>query len=303
MDSKTFHMIVNPTIKRNELDKEIHSITTHFLKYGIEIQIHKTEHERHAIEIAEGLVRSGSNDLISYGGDGTAFEVINGIMRSGKHQQARLGILPCGTGNAFLKDFGMFTWRDTADRIIQNRTQKVDIGRITPEGMENKRSVYFHNIVAFGTFAEACRLRHTRFKLMGRHGYNAAFLYFMTHLKMYPFELKIDGSPSFNFSGPIAAVCNSQYTGHKARLSPFSKIDDGQFEVIYVEDIQAMELFKLFLKHNTGEHLNHSSVTSLRASRIEISIKEIDQTMVDGELFKNIPLKIENLHLALEIFA
>jgi len=297
-----YHFIANPQARRGKIMDELRAVREAFRQAGKAAKFFFTEHPRHAIEIAEDLARSGAEIILSCGGDGTAFEVVNGIMRSGRAKSVRLGIIPLGTGNSFMRDFGVSSWRESVERIFREKTIKADIGRIIPADGENSSCVYFHNMAAFGTFAEACKLRHGGFRFMGKHAYNAAFLYLLTHLKLYPIQLAFDGSSPLEFRGPIVAVCNSQFTGHDIRLSPSSRIDDGRFEAIYVEDVPASELFKLFLKHPSGQHLNHPKITVVSASRIDIRIEDIDCHMVDGELFSNRPLRIDCLPQALEIF-
>ena len=46
-------------------------------------------------------VGNGCNQVVVAGGDGSIHEAVNGIMQAGR--PARLGVIPCGTGNDFAK--------------------------------------------------------------------------------------------------------------------------------------------------------------------------------------------------------
>ncbi len=303
MKENNYHIIANPLAGHGiakDLVPELHKI---FAKQEKELEVHFTKHSRHGIELAEALARSGAHHILALGGDGTAFETLNGIMRSNRHSTICMGILPIGTGNAFVQDFGIVRCQDALKRIFHDSRLKVDVGKVLPKNGENQRPVYFLNSMLFGAFAEACRLKHSGFRVMGKQSYNAAFLYLLAKWKEYKLRFRIDGAPQHETLGAIAAICNSQYTGRKLRISPNSRTSDGVFEVLYGEGLTASEMFKIFMSLKTAQHLNHPKITAIPAKKIEIEIEGIEQTVVDGELFKNLPLTIENLHQAIQIYA
>jgi len=302
MSELSLPIIANPTAAYGKAKAQLEEIVQFFRKQNREPKIAWTRHSRHAIEIAETLARSGTPCLVSAGGDGTAFEVINGIMRSGRSEEVRLGILPLGTGNSFLRDFGVQTALEAAERILNGNTCKVDIGKISYARDGAARVAYFHNIVGFGFVAEACRIRHTRFKWFRSYGYHAAFFYLLARLKTYRIRLRINGAPELTIPAPMLAICNSQYTGHNMRISPQSRVDDGQWEVLLAEEMSAIELLKIFLSLPSGMHLNHPKIRILPASRIDVDMEEMSYAMVDGELLESLPFRIELLPRALEIF-
>ena len=107
----------------------------------------------HAIEIARELVSNGATNIIVAGGDGTLNEVVNGIFMA--EQQSRheitLGMLPVGTGNDWIKTFGIPDhYQKAIDVIKAHKTVLQDVGEITclMDGQTSKR--YFVNIAGFG---------------------------------------------------------------------------------------------------------------------------------------------------------
>src|ERR671938_1465026 len=67
--------------------------------------------------------------IIACGGDGTASEVANGILESGR--DVELGLLPSGTGGDFRRTLGISMRAATASRALrEGRTRRIDVGRV-----------------------------------------------------------------------------------------------------------------------------------------------------------------------------
>jgi YegS/Rv2252/BmrU family lipid kinase len=127
---------------------------------GISFQLSISLYPRHAIELAKELVTNGATHLIVAGGDGTLNEVVNGIFLAEQtvHHEITLGMLPVGTGNDWIKTFGIPDhYQKAIDIIKEYKTIKQDIGEITclMEGESSKR--YFVNIAGFGFDALVAR--------------------------------------------------------------------------------------------------------------------------------------------------
>jgi YegS/Rv2252/BmrU family lipid kinase len=120
---------------------------------GISFQLSISQYPLHAIELAKELVINGATHLIVAGGDGTLNEVVNGVFLAEQtvHHEITLGMLPVGTGNDWIKTFGIPDhYQKAIDIIKEYKTVKQDVGEITclMEGKSSKR--YFVNIAGFG---------------------------------------------------------------------------------------------------------------------------------------------------------
>jgi YegS/Rv2252/BmrU family lipid kinase len=119
----------------------------------ITYQLFISRYPRHAIELARELVASGATHLIIAGGDGTLNEVVNGIFLADQESlhEITLGMIPVGTGNDWIKTFGIpDQYQKAIDIIKAYKTVRQDVGEITchTEGEPGKR--YFVNIAGFG---------------------------------------------------------------------------------------------------------------------------------------------------------
>ena len=73
---------------------------------GIELEIVQTSRAGEATALARGAYAQGFRNFLAVGGDGTSYEIVNGLFPAAETQgRPALGFLPLGTGNSFLRDF------------------------------------------------------------------------------------------------------------------------------------------------------------------------------------------------------
>jgi diacylglycerol kinase (ATP) len=96
------------------------------------VDIAVTRHAGHAMELVAEADLGAFDGLIAAGGDGTLFEVLNGLYRKEPQERIPLGLVPVGTGNAFVRDLGLMPgeWRKGIDIIARNQPRRVDVGRV-----------------------------------------------------------------------------------------------------------------------------------------------------------------------------
>ena len=108
----------------------------------IEATQFQTKKSKEAIEMAKSYSNQNFDIIVSIGGDGTMNEVLNGILDSNNEIKPVLAILPNGTGNDFVKSAKLKSnISDFINAILENRSIKIDIGRIESNGQKH----YFLN--------------------------------------------------------------------------------------------------------------------------------------------------------------
>src|SRR5215467_16183160 len=113
----TFLAIINPAAGGGRCRELVGPALARLRSAGIEIETAETNGPRQATEITRDAYRRGVRKFIAVGGDGTSFEILNGLFpesrsqvsgvrsQDGKADDAQiptLGFLPLGTGNSFL---------------------------------------------------------------------------------------------------------------------------------------------------------------------------------------------------------
>src|SRR5512137_1838712 len=90
-----------------------------------------SEYAGHAFQIGRDAASQGFERILSIGGDGTPFEIVNGLYAEGRPgRDIELGMIPAGTGNSFLRDFSLTTWRDAVENILAGKRRRVDLVEI-----------------------------------------------------------------------------------------------------------------------------------------------------------------------------
>ena len=104
-----YKVIVNPISGRGAGERLLPRVEQILRSYDLNYDLVQTEYPGHAIELAQEAIKSGYNILVAMGGDGTANEVLNGIMHAKQNgtDGIALGVLSVGSGNDFAFSLGV----------------------------------------------------------------------------------------------------------------------------------------------------------------------------------------------------
>jgi diacylglycerol kinase (ATP) len=238
---------------------------------------------------------AGAADLlVVLGGDGSLFEVVNGIMDT--PHRPRLAQIPVGTGNSFIKDLGINDVQDGIAAILGGKLRAVDLGRFTSAS----GSYYFINLLGAGFVARVAKLAG-RFKFLGAHSYSLAVLILLVPLKARRLELVADGASSVR-DAHFVEICNSRKTGGDMIMAPDAEVDDGLFDVIVAKAMTRRQVLALFPQIFKGTHVNSSLVESFKCRKLSVRFDTEEPVSPDGELVGVTPLEAEVVPGALELY-
>lgn len=295
MSIKRARLIYNPTSGREEMKRRLPDILQRLEQGGIETSCHATIGEGDATMAAAEAADRGYDMIIAAGGDGTLYEVINGL--ANKPNIPPLGILPVGTTNDFARATGIPKhWEYACDLIIQQYTRPIDVGKA------NDR--YFINIAGGGSLTELTYDVPSKLKTMvGQLAYYMKGMEKMTRLR--PTELKFEaaGVGEFHDEFMMFLICNSNSVGGFERLAPDSLLDDGLLDVLLIRKCNLPEFIKLVTLALRGEHLNDPHVIHFRTNELKVTTPDYVQINLDGEYGGVLPCTFSVLPSRLNIFA
>jgi len=291
-------VIFNPGASYGRAVKKLSDIRARFDSLGINTKFLSTEYPGHGSELVAKTGLSGYDGLIAAGGDGTVFEVLNGLYRHPRTTRVPLGLLPVGTGNAFARDLGLrpAAWRDAIDLIHRGQTRQVDVGHVKTADA----TYFFLNIVHMGFSVDANRSAQ-KLKFLGDSAYTLATLWRVLRLGSYPLELVIDGEPVHS-DNVFVAISNTRYTGTHFMMAPGAIIDDGLLDLTLLSRLSRRRILKLFPTIYDGGHVGYEEVTTHKAARIKIQSPTAMLLAPDGEFLGHTPAEISCLHRDLTIF-
>jgi diacylglycerol kinase (ATP) len=264
-----------------------------------QVERHRTRGPGSATERLAGGRLAGYDGIVAAGGDGTLFEVVNGLCAHAADERPPLGVLPVGTGNAFARDLGLEPgdWRGGVDLLKAGHTRKLDVGRVEcPAG-----DYHFLNIVGAG-LPVAAMLTAERLKPLGRSAYTAATLWQALRCRSASFELELDGE-RIRQDSLFVEIANTRYTGTSFLIAPDARMDDGLFDVVLVRRLPRRRLLRLFPSIYSGRHVEYPEVTMRRAREVRILAPRGLPLAPDGELRGSTPATVRCLPGHLDVFA
>ena len=291
-------IIFNPNAAYGRSVKKLPDIRTKFRNLGIETTFMPTTHPGHGKELVAGTDLSDFDGLVAAGGDGTVFEVLNGLYKHAKPARIPLGLIPIGTGNAFARELDLppGAWSEAIDKLQLGRTRQVDVGYVKSAD----QNYYFLNIVSMGFTIEA-GLSAQKLKFLGNTAYTLATLWQVLKLKSYPLVMEFNGEV-VQIDNVFLTISNSRYTGTHFLIAPDAVIDDGQLDVTVLRSLPRLRLLKLFPTIYDGRHVKYQEITTYKATSIIIRSPEAMLLGPDGEFCGRSPAEISCLHQDLTIF-
>lgn len=292
---KRARLIYNPTSGREEMKRRLADILQRLDEGGIETSVHATTGAGDATLAAANAVERGSYDLIiAAGGDGTLYEVINGMAE--KDHCPPLGVFPLGTTNDFARALGISRyWEDYCDLIIRQEAKPIDIGKANEK--------YFINIAGGGTLTELTYEVPSKLKTMiGQLAYYWKGLEKMVSLAPQELMIRAAGQKELHGEFMLFFIANTNSVGGFERLLPGAKIDDGLFDVIAVRNCNLAEMIRLVTLALRGEHVHDRKIIHFKTDYMEVTSPGHVQLNLDGELGGMLPATFRNLPRHLHVF-
>ncbi|QZY55074.1 diacylglycerol/lipid kinase family protein [Crassaminicella profunda] len=265
--------IVNPVAGKGNCDFVIGKIKEQMDFFHIPYKIKLTTRKNEAEEIAKDAVIKGYEKIVAVGGDGTIYEVVNGMIGS----SASLGVIPSGTGNDFVRTVGIPNDLEKALNVIAyGKKVQIDCGKV------NDR--YFVNVASIGLDAEIVKeTENIKKYLSGSWAYMGGLLKTLFSYKHKRVNMNIDGSKK-NKNITLVAVANGKYYGGGMKIAPMADIKDGDFQVCIVDKISKFKLMRVFPKIFSGEHVHYDEVDMHKGKQVKIKSDEHLSINLDGDI-------------------
>lgn len=300
--SKTL-LILNPVAGKGKGKKYFAPVRKLFSESFPGLEVKTSEYPGHITELGKEAAKDGFQRIVTLGGDGTPFELINGIYASGiPEQDIQLGMIPAGTGNSFLRDFNGVEPDTWIDKILAGNTRAVDLIEFTYHKNGHPVKCYFINIMGIGLIADILKLTNEKLKWMGALGYNAAVLIRLFRGMNNRIKLTVDGETTELVNSALV-INNSKFTGGEMKIAPMADTADGSVDMVVFNEVNRREIIDIFLNVFKGTHVNHPKVKLFKGAEMEIDADPQLLLMADGELLGHTPMTLKVLPEQLKIFA
>jgi YegS/Rv2252/BmrU family lipid kinase len=298
-------VILNPHAGSGRGKKDRSEILKRLHKSDFQFELAVSEFPKHTIQLTIQAIEQGFRNLIVAGGDGTLNEAVNGIFlqKTCPPEEITIGMVPVGTGNDWIKTFGIPNDYKAAVKVLRHRkTMRQDVGRIIFGENGTSRICYFANMAGFGFDAMVAE-RTNRLKDKGRKGISlylqalgSSFLKYQTCKT----HVVIDGQEidELIFSTSVGI---GKFNGGGMMQAPAAIPDNGLFQVTIIRKIGLFGILRNLAGLYSGEFIKDHRVSTHQARNISISSARNIAGEADGEILGDNKFEIEMVSQKLSV--
>lgn len=278
-----FLAVVNPAAGGGRARRLIGPVLDRLRTGGITVDVVETAAPGDGEKIARERYAQGYRKFIAVGGDGTSYEIVNGLFpRIDDGPSPTMAFLPLGTGNSFLREFSDRGVEHSLEALMARRWQACDVLRLK----HRKGVIHYINLLSMGFAADVATLRARRFGRWGEAGYQTAIFISLARLRRRPFPLRVDGEPQADHRPCLFLTFNnSKFTGGTMMIAPNASVNDGLIEYVRWGPIGRVGLIRNLSTLYDGTHIHHPLAERRAAKRIDFELDSPVDVMVDGEVF------------------
>lgn len=288
--------IINPAAGRGNFLHQLESdIKDAFVKIGAEeeYEIYYSasvgDAERYVRERCE-REKNAPMRFYACGGDGTVNEVFGGTVGA---ENASVAIIPIGTGNDFIKNFGSANSFMDISSQIAGEEMVIDGIRVNDRYSVNLLNMGFD-----------CAVVESVQKIKRRPMISSGLAYIagvaMEFVKMPGIRLKsfyIDGKKVEKDELFLCAFANGGFYGGGFNCAPLAKTDDGMIDLCFINRVTRFQFATMISKYKKGTYLEskrimrHAEYHKCKSASIDFEGEQ--SVCIDGEITKMEKLDIE----------
>ena len=223
-----------------------------------------------------------------YGGDGTVYDTVNGIMAAKDRKNVSFGVTRMGSGNDFARSFE------------GNEPRPIDLIKFNGRYSANMLNIGFDCSVV---------IRSHKFKknplISGSMAYILGVVSELVHKKPLVTSVRMelaDGTVKTleNHAFLFIAVANGRFCGGGFEGAPAASTDDGLLDVLMVHDLKRREFIKLVADYRRGTHVDRETGRAVEkfADKIiyekcrALHVDSVEYVCADGEILEDKSLDV-----------
>ena len=281
-DADAFLAVVNPAAAGGRCRKLVPDALDRLRAGGIKLEVVETTGPGQATHMARDGYARGFRKFIAVGGDGTSYEIVNGLSpRRESDDAVTLAFLsPWELGIPVRANSQIGVSNTQSKRLLARRSQPCDVLRLRHgEGV-----LHYINLLAMGFAADVAALRARRFSGWGELGYQSSIFISLARLRRRPFPLRVDGDEIDRRPCLFLTFSNSKFTGGTMMIAPKADVNDGLIEYVRWGPIGRLGLIRNLPTLYDGTHIQHPMAERRAAQRIDFYLNAPVDVMIDGEV-------------------
>jgi YegS/Rv2252/BmrU family lipid kinase len=278
-------ILVNPVSGNKRGQKYGIVIQKLLKKYNIDSEIIISNYSKHLIEITKKLANSEQCRFYSVGGDGTLNEIVTGAI----YTNSDIVVVPCGTGNDFIKTISKYrSMRKIIISSINKESKKTDVLKVgSDKYCINILSVGFDSLVG----ENVNKFRNVPL-ISGKAKYNLAIFYSLMTNKNFKLKLRVDKDIIYKKYFTLIALANGKYYGGGVCPCPDASVFDNTIDICAINSTNVLKKLFFLPFYNKGKHLKFKLVNFEKGKKATIVSTRKFPANVDGEVFYTNKLSI-----------
>ena len=283
-------LFINPAAGRGKGKKLAPKIRDYLQQNGLITKATFSNGSGDRIKQVKQSCLDGCETVIVAGGDGSIYEAVNGIMLAEEILQGqitrptktKLGIIPVGTGNDFIKAAKIpKDWKQACELLLNSNSRLVDVAEIV---INYGNKSYFVNNIGSG-FDAGCGITATKIPFIrGKLVYVVALLWHLLKGVANPvIEVNADNK-KVKSKTTLVAVSNGICYGGSFRITPLASINDGLLDAVIAPPVGRLGAIRLIIQLMRGTHLQNPKVTHLQCREFTLKSDVPIPVVVDGEI-------------------
>lgn len=296
-------VIINPTagLGRTRLDRG--ALTGELGEGGIAVSFLDSHSTGHATGLARSAAAEGRFDVvIAGGGDGTAREVISGVLSS-SCPTTPVAVLALGTGNDLAHVAGTASMPDAIRAIAAGLVRPMDVIAVDCQIDRKPATTHAASFAAVGLAADVVRLTTPTVKrIFGpRLCYSVGFF---RALARYRPVRAIVSADAREYRDDFLLICGgntSHAGGQTMHLSPGANAHDGHLNLSLIRATTRVQVALQFFRLLRGTHIRHPRASYFPAGHIDIQTAAPADVQLDGDVIGTTPARFRVLPGALSL--
>lgn len=232
----------------------------------------------------------------SCGGDGTMNEVLQGLAGCAN---AAMGVVPCGSGNDFVRSFPDCDFSDLEAQIAAEER---------PIDLIHFNNQWSANICSAGLDSDVCK-KMARYKRLPLVTGSGAYILALISTFFSPMgkqaHIVLDDGRTFDENILILVMSNGGFYGGGWNGAPKFNVEDGLMDLCIVRKINRLRILKVIGKYQKGLHVDDPSLQDCiiytRCRSLTIDFDKPTNLNADGEMSESTHVDAAIVPLALPL--
>ena len=295
---KEIAIICNLTAGSGQAEKRWEKFQMELGSASIDYTVHFTETSNHATDLTKNVINNGAKRIVSFGGDGTLNEVIQGMISTspGFRGDLELVVLGAGSSNDFGKTFEKIPW---IEKIQGDKIIPIDLVRLDYINFNGESATrFFVNNSSIGVISQAAdRFNNVSglTKAMKRVSVDVAAVIagVQTIITWDPMilNLVLEGETKSDISISNLTVYKNPYIAGDMYYNQCVDRSDGILSVAIVDVESRMKLLGLIPSLYNGNALDKEGTRYFECEWLELQTNHDVVIETDGEIVGHPPAR------------